>query len=728
MKWLARLILLCTAVGYAHADISPLLHVSQGGGGNTYVGPGDIVASATAWYGLRGYKSGYTGKSINLCTPADAACEDESIGSNGKLVLGATGQTCNNSSTKCIIKTWYDQTGNGNNLTQATAADQATFVVPGQGTACTLQTLPCATFAAGQFNTVANFNGGADIAQPYSFSIFANSSNSNTGSFKPIFASIPSPVTTASEYTADSTQINLFVGTNNGENFLSNFWRSLQGVANGSSSIVTIDSSTTSSVVAGAQPFYHNNVYVGTDTVSNWIGTLSEFGIWASALTSPQLALLDANQQSFYNPLAFEKNGWAIPWASNSFGQPAFHDVNTNTDWFAWQGAVLVTGSYTQQPEINTYNETTQVWTGPNIVSTIDALGAGDPHGMPTCVAGDRDGSSPTKPYVYCFHGAHNTAVNISSTKTAGDPTSFSDCTTTANFGTNITFPEPVYVGGKIYVFYTTGGTGGGTEETVAVSSFTPTAGACGTVTTKNLFDATAASSWLPPTQSFLDPDGVNIDVLAIYGANGVGGAEATAYWIKYNTSTGTVCNVLGSGCIVSGSQPGTLANLNANYLAYTGTNIGSPVGMVNGSISYMLLSDGATSPAKLNEIENAGVSWSSATTLFTYPSGVNGAAGYATIRTNSQGNPDVYFADGSEMRGDGQDEGAIQRTTKISGSWSSPSVVLAYQGGAVGVDVPVAVLNGTAAASVIMSEACSYTNTTPCGMRGYVVGEGGDS
>lgn len=55
----------------------------------SYTGPGDIVSSATAWYGLRGYSAAYatpgTGKSVNVRRASDNATQDIVILTNGNL-------------------------------------------------------------------------------------------------------------------------------------------------------------------------------------------------------------------------------------------------------------------------------------------------------------------------------------------------------------------------------------------------------------------------------------------------------------------------------------------------------------------------------------------------------------------------------------------------------------------------------------------------------------------
>lgn len=101
----------------------------------SYTGPGDIVAGWKAWYGLRAFSAAVaatgTQKSGNVRNGTTAETCDILIATSGLLGLTAncsgssSGETpsafCTSGS--CFITEWYDQTGNGNNVSQATAGD-----------------------------------------------------------------------------------------------------------------------------------------------------------------------------------------------------------------------------------------------------------------------------------------------------------------------------------------------------------------------------------------------------------------------------------------------------------------------------------------------------------------------------------------------------------------------------------------------------------------------------
>lgn len=102
--------------------------VASGGGG--YSGPGDVVASAVGWWGLRAYSAAYAtglGNAAEICTAADAACTVIHVTSAG--ALNSSDLTTSGCSviTTCTVKTLYDQSGNGHNCVNATEANRPTF-------------------------------------------------------------------------------------------------------------------------------------------------------------------------------------------------------------------------------------------------------------------------------------------------------------------------------------------------------------------------------------------------------------------------------------------------------------------------------------------------------------------------------------------------------------------------------------------------------------------------
>ena len=105
-----------------------------------YTGPGDVVSGATAfWSPSRAYSAAKRGTTaMTVCTALDAQCvavaSDATTGIVPVPNPGGLG-LCNNTTIPCTIKTLNDQTGNGNDVTQATIANRPTLVVATLGSA-----------------------------------------------------------------------------------------------------------------------------------------------------------------------------------------------------------------------------------------------------------------------------------------------------------------------------------------------------------------------------------------------------------------------------------------------------------------------------------------------------------------------------------------------------------------------------------------------------------------
>ena len=88
----------------------------------------DSYAGAAAAYSLRKLYSSYTGSAINVRRSSDNATQD--IGFDG-YVLDTASLLSFVGAGSGYVTTWYDQSGNGNNATQSTAANQPQIVSSG---------------------------------------------------------------------------------------------------------------------------------------------------------------------------------------------------------------------------------------------------------------------------------------------------------------------------------------------------------------------------------------------------------------------------------------------------------------------------------------------------------------------------------------------------------------------------------------------------------------------
>lgn len=102
----------------------------SGGGAAAFTGAYDAIPSITAAYGMRRLRSAYTGNILRLRRASDNAELDFGYTASGDLDTAAIATWL--TATTGYVVTWYDQSGNGYNATQATAASQPLYVASGQ--------------------------------------------------------------------------------------------------------------------------------------------------------------------------------------------------------------------------------------------------------------------------------------------------------------------------------------------------------------------------------------------------------------------------------------------------------------------------------------------------------------------------------------------------------------------------------------------------------------------
>lgn len=95
----------------------------------SFVGLLDLYPSAAAAYSLRKLRSAYTGSAIRVRRSSDNTEQDIGFTSVGDLDTSSLTSFCG--SGNGFVTTWYDQSGNGLNVTQTTAANQPQIVSSG---------------------------------------------------------------------------------------------------------------------------------------------------------------------------------------------------------------------------------------------------------------------------------------------------------------------------------------------------------------------------------------------------------------------------------------------------------------------------------------------------------------------------------------------------------------------------------------------------------------------
>jgi hypothetical protein len=95
----------------------------------SFVGLLDTYPNAAVAYSIRKLRAAYTGNAIRVRRSSDNA--EQNIGFDGSGNLDTTALTSFCSGTNGFVTTWYDQSGNANNATQSTAANQPQIVSGG---------------------------------------------------------------------------------------------------------------------------------------------------------------------------------------------------------------------------------------------------------------------------------------------------------------------------------------------------------------------------------------------------------------------------------------------------------------------------------------------------------------------------------------------------------------------------------------------------------------------
>lgn len=155
--------------------------IGGGGSASTFTGLLDTYSGAAAAYSLRQLSSTYTGNAITVRRASDNTTQN--IGFvNNELDTASLETFC--SGTAGYVTTWYDQSGNGNDMTQTTADKQPLIV--SSGSTITEGTKPSMDFQTDFMNgstgySFTDFAGFSVIHsdKTYGFPISCQSNNSN---------------------------------------------------------------------------------------------------------------------------------------------------------------------------------------------------------------------------------------------------------------------------------------------------------------------------------------------------------------------------------------------------------------------------------------------------------------------------------------------------------------------------------------------------------------------
>ena len=150
---------------------------TTGGGGSSYIGPGDLVTGWLQWGGLRAFSAAKAGtKAVRVCNAADANCADVLTSAvDGTLNMATiTGAPLSCTTNVCTVQTLYDQSGTTRcsgpcDLIQATIANRPKLKLNCKST------LPCIEYAGVANQTLASaIQLGTTYVAPFSMSIVMN--------------------------------------------------------------------------------------------------------------------------------------------------------------------------------------------------------------------------------------------------------------------------------------------------------------------------------------------------------------------------------------------------------------------------------------------------------------------------------------------------------------------------------------------------------------------------
>jgi hypothetical protein len=258
----------------------------------SFVGLLDTYPNAAAAYSVRKLRTAYTGSAIRVRRSSDNTEQD--IGFSGAN-LDTTSLSSFCSGTNGFVTTWYDQSGNGLNQTQTTAANQPQIVSGGsvilQGSKPTLQ-----------FDGTNDFMDGSGVTTGNPKSIFiATKAISLPSSEVVIFDSVTT--NQALLYKAGSNVISIAFGTFTGTSYTATTNYILYSILqNGTTSNAFIDSTNQilTNANLGTNAFNGLRIASVRGTASLFYnGNMPEFVVWGSNQASNRTGI-ETNINSYY--------------------------------------------------------------------------------------------------------------------------------------------------------------------------------------------------------------------------------------------------------------------------------------------------------------------------------------------------------------------------------------------------------------------------------------------
>lgn len=213
----------------------------------------DTYSGATAAYSLRKLNTSYTGYAIRVRRSSDNASQD--IGFvNGNL--DTTSISSFVGANDGFVSIWYDQSGNGYNLLQATSTNQFRIVL--SGTIDTLNGKPSCYNIGSGFNRFMKVSFGSNLAQPNTY--FHTGSHTNVLGY---ILDNNGGTTQSAIYQGSSNLLRLYAGTDLNLTYTPNIstQRLIFAMTNGTTSRLGVNGATGST--GNANTGYMNGLTLG---------------------------------------------------------------------------------------------------------------------------------------------------------------------------------------------------------------------------------------------------------------------------------------------------------------------------------------------------------------------------------------------------------------------------------------------------------------------------------
>lgn len=258
-----------------------------------YSGPGDVVSGASGWWGLRAYSNAKIGSNcIRIRRDSDNTEQDfVTLGSGYVDVAGISSFVGAGSG---FVTKLYDQSGTGNDLSQATAANQPQFTFNALGS------YPSMTFVRASHLRLLNGTA-TNVLHNISISAVYYNSSSGTGAEAIFGNGAGSYGVYGSDGVADT--IELYTGSAAYQfSAARNTWHRVQSMSNDTANTraLNIDGSDNSGSSTPVADLGSSWAFGGDPTNEDLDGMMMEGGVWNIAFTAQNRSDLASNQSTYW--------------------------------------------------------------------------------------------------------------------------------------------------------------------------------------------------------------------------------------------------------------------------------------------------------------------------------------------------------------------------------------------------------------------------------------------